>query len=252
MLGGDEIDDGTEQGATGQRLGHVGNTNPQWQSVGTGFPALTKKMIEKIRANKYIDFAELPPAKGKSRLLPQILDGQVVVVQAADLLQARKVIPNLATWSQCFALYVAVLVPQQPDRLLDLMAYQTLVAKASAKFKWPSWVVYDQNYRQDAAGNPQLSWDKVDPSAYAQCFTNQSISSKNWCTRCQALDHSSDRCPTRQRKRPWTAMSPRPQIDGDNDVCKKYNHFNGDCKFGKECKLRHICARCKEPHPVNK
>ena len=101
VLGGDEIDDGTEQGAKGQRLGHVGNTNPQWQSVGTGFPALTKKMIKKIRANTYIDFAELPPAKGKSRSLPQILDGQVVVVQAADLLQARNDIPNPCGQGKC-------------------------------------------------------------------------------------------------------------------------------------------------------
>ena len=93
------------------------------------------------------------------------------MVQAADLGQPRRVIPDLATWSQCFTLYVAVLAPSQP-RLADLMAYQSLIAKVSAKFKWPPWVVYDQNFRQDAIGNPQLAWAKVDPSMYAQCFTN--------------------------------------------------------------------------------
>ena len=28
---------------------------------------------------------------------------QIIVVQAAELMQARKIIPDLATWTQCFA-----------------------------------------------------------------------------------------------------------------------------------------------------
>ena len=54
-------------------------------SAGAGLPALPKKMVERILANKYIDFSELPPAKGKVRSLPSGLEGQVVLVQAADL-----------------------------------------------------------------------------------------------------------------------------------------------------------------------
>ena len=83
-------------------------------AVGSGFPSLPRKLVTRIRANEYIDFADLPPAKGKSRPISQATEGQVLVVQAADLLQSRKVIPDLATWSQCFALYVAVLAPK-PD-----------------------------------------------------------------------------------------------------------------------------------------
>ena len=57
-------------------------------SLGSGLPALSKKMVAKILANEYVDFSELPPAKGKGHAVPQSLEGQVVVVQAADLLQA--------------------------------------------------------------------------------------------------------------------------------------------------------------------
>ena len=203
------------------------------------------------RANEYIDFADLPPAKGKSRPLPQSLEGHIIVVQAADLAQPRRVIPDLATWSQCFALYVTVLAPSQP-RLADLMAYQSLIAKVSAKFKWPSWVVYDENFQQDAVGNPQLAWAKVDPSTYAQCFTNQVISRKNWCEKCQSLDHTSGNCPSRPRKRPWSAITPQVQPGSNDDICKKYNRFNGDCKFGKECRYLHICLKCREPHPISR
>lgn len=225
----------------------------QLVSVGMGLPSLPRKMVDRIRANEYVDFAELPPARGKGRPMSQAMEGQVIVVQAADLLQSRRVIPDLATWSQCFALYVAVLAPHQPARLLELMSYQSLIAKASAKFRWPSWVVYDQNFRQEAAGNSHMSWAKADPSIYAQCFTNQALSGENWCDKCHSLDHPSSKCPSRPRKRPWSAVAPHYQLSGGEDViCKKYNRFNGDCKFGKECRFQHVCLKCREPHPVSK
>lgn len=80
-------------------------------SMGSGLPALPRKMVERIRANEYVDFSELPPAKGKGRPVPQALEGQVIVVQAADLIHNRKIIPDLGTWCQYFALYVAMLAP---------------------------------------------------------------------------------------------------------------------------------------------
>ena len=146
---------------------------------------------------------------------------------------------------------VASVTAYQP-RLADLMAYQSLIAKVRAKFKWPSWVVYDQNFRQDAVGNLQLAWAKVDPSTYAQCFTNQVISRENWCEKCQSLDHTSGNCPSRPRKRPWSAMMPQDQPGSNDDICKKYNRFNSDCKFGKECRYLHMCLKCREPHPISR
>ena len=78
-------------------------------TVGSGLPALSKKLIARVLVNEYIDFAELPPAKGKGRPMPQLLEGQIMVVQAAELMQARKIIPDLATWTQCFTIYAATL-----------------------------------------------------------------------------------------------------------------------------------------------
>ena len=110
-------------------------THPQAMvTTGVGLAALPKKLVKKIKANEYTDFTELPPAKGKSCPIPQSLEGQVLVVQVADLLQARKIIPDLATWLQCFALYVATLAPSKPSRVAEMMAYQTIIAKASQKY----------------------------------------------------------------------------------------------------------------------
>ena len=125
--------------------------------IGSGLPVHTKKLIARMLANKYIDFSELPPAKGKGRPMPQSLKGQVIMVQAAELLQARKIIPNLATWLQCCSIYTATLCAKYHTRLPELMAYWTIIAKASQQYRWPSWVVYDQNFQHEAAGNPHQS-----------------------------------------------------------------------------------------------
>ena len=61
--------------------------------VGPGFPALPRKLVERIRSNEYVDFMELPPAKGRSRPLAQAAESQIVVVQAVDMTSSRRIIP---------------------------------------------------------------------------------------------------------------------------------------------------------------
>lgn len=245
-----------------QALGKAGedqslDTATPLTPVGAGLSALPKKMIQKIEGKEYVDFNELPPAKGKGRSINQTLEGQIVVVQAAELMQARKTIPDLATWAQCFSLYTAVVAKKNPERVPELMAYQTIITKASQKYRWPSWVIYDQNFRLEAASNPAQAWSKVDPSIYAQCFTGQTLCSENWCMRCQSLEHPSHRCPLRPLKRPWSAAfgqgSPKQDpAQPSPAACIKYNRYNGDCKFGKQCRYQHICSECGGPHPLSK
>ena len=102
--------------------------------------------MDRILANEYVDFNELPPAKGKGRSVSQAFEGQLVVVQAADLMQTRKTIPDLATWVQCFGLLTAVVAKQMPEQVPDLMAYLAIVTKASQKYKWPSWLIYEHSH----------------------------------------------------------------------------------------------------------
>ncbi len=226
--------------------------------VGTGLPPITQKLRDRIIPRQYVEFTEFPPAKGKSRPVSQPGEGQLVLVQAADLLQSRRTIPDFATWGQCFAIYVTVLSSKYPELLPDLMGYMSVIAKASKRYCWSAWVIYDQQFRQEAAGNPEMQWEKVDPSLYAQCFTGQELSKENWCNNCQELDHKTAECPYRPRKRSWNMgpgqMEPqsRETGSGGKTVCIKFNQYNGDCKYGKECKFAHVCARCGEGHPAAK
>ena len=102
--------------------------------TGDGLPALSKKCIEKILAGEFVDLADLPPARGKVKAIPSASEGQIVVVQAADLMEHRKLIPDLATWVQCFNIYAAVIISKELERARNLLAYMLLIAKCSPKF----------------------------------------------------------------------------------------------------------------------
>ena len=41
--------------------------------IGTGLSAVPRKLLEKVRANEFVDFMELPPARGKCKTLSQNL-----------------------------------------------------------------------------------------------------------------------------------------------------------------------------------
>jgi len=139
-------------------------------NLGPGLPALPLRLVEKIKSNKYVNFAELPPAKGKNRPPPQAGEGQIVVLQAIDLAPTRRTIPDLAMWLQCFGGYVVGIAELQPERVPELMAYLATIAKCSTKYWWPSWVVYDASFRQEVARATGPSWARVDPSIYSMYF----------------------------------------------------------------------------------
>ena len=151
-------------------LSSIPSTTNKPVLVAPGLPSIPQKVIDKIKRGEYIDFNELPPARGLSKSLPPHLEGQLVIVQADDLAVSRKLIPNFETWSQCFAIYAAVRIGSDPSKAGDLMAYSHSVASMAKKFPWPSWILYDQAFREEAAYLPARLWGKEDASLYAKWF----------------------------------------------------------------------------------
>ena len=249
-----------------------------------GLPALKRSLVDQIISAKYVDFGELPPAKGLGKAPPSMsgdTEGQIVLIQAADYLQSRRQVKDFATWSQCFALYSAVLLSGHPGRAQSLFQYSAIVAKLSKKFRW---IIYDQQFRHEAADSGNTKWDRVDSSIHAQCFTGMSLCEEGWCSLCASLDHVRTTCPFKppidyyrrtpsegnrppseyQRpppdySRPDYAQSrrpsprpkppskrPRPQFPSE-EACRKWNRYNYmDCPHGDTCGYAHVCSNCRE------
>ena len=91
--------------------------NPQ-VSLGYGIPSIPPKTQDHILAREYIDFRDLPPAKGKtSPLSLPASEGNIIMVNAFDLMQQKKLIPDIGTWVQCFTIFAGVICFQSPGRL---------------------------------------------------------------------------------------------------------------------------------------
>jgi hypothetical protein len=80
----------------------------------------------------------------QSELVPQRISAPKPGAGRPDLSGSRETIPDLATWLQCFAVYMATVTAKEPDLTHNLLTYMVTIAKASMKYSWPSWVVYDQ------------------------------------------------------------------------------------------------------------
>ena len=185
--------------------------------VAPGVPALKRSLVELILAGIFVDLGEFPPAKGFGKspsALSSDLEGEIVLLQAADYVQSKKHIPDLATWTQCFAIYSAVLVTKYPERAQTLFVYSAIIARLSKQFRWPSFIIYDQYFRQEAADTGKTDWSKIDSSIHAQCFTGMSLSAEGWCSICTSMDHVKATCPYRPaddqlgQKRPL--VKPKP------------------------------------------
>lgn len=225
--------------------------------VAPGIPAIKKWLVDSILAGECIDLAELPPAKGRSKSLTGSLEGQVVLLHATDYFQAKRLIPDLSTWLQCFAIYMAIVIHQHPTRATSLLMYMSTISKLSQKFKWPSWVIYDYTFRQEAAESGKSDWSRVDSSIHAQCFNGMAKSTEGWCRFCHSLDHLLESCPVKpidppsaKRKNPNATYPPPKRGAMASNICIKFNRYNGECSFGPSCRYLHICSRCRASHPI--
>lgn len=142
---------------------------------------------------------------------------------------------------------MAITTKHQPDRSSELLAYMNLIMRASTKYKWPSWVIYDQNFRLEAAMGEQVDWAKSDPSLFAQCFTGQALSVESWCKICHSLYHGTIQCPyaLTQPKRPKSSTS--WQLFHKDTTCRNFQ-IDGRCKYRKSCRFDHLCQTCHGKH----
>ena len=88
---------------------------------------------------------------------------------------------------------MAVITSAQPTRSKELLAYQTLIVREARRCGGRGWLAYDTMFRQQAAGNPEVDWSKLNPTLYAVTFLAQSGSGRN-CVLCMESDHSEEDC----------------------------------------------------------
>ena len=96
--------------------------------IGDGLPPVPPALAAKIRRGAFVDMGELLP---EFWALSKEDDGNMR--GEAKVRRSRKV-TDIFTWLQCFGTYVSVLAPAYPDRIPELMAYMTMIIRASQDY----------------------------------------------------------------------------------------------------------------------
>ena len=225
-------------------------------------PPIPAKLIQKIINKEFVDLTLLLPDQLQASIAPSgsCSDTSVVILPSTawdTQRRKRRQIGDIATWVQLFSIYMLILASAHPGDIPKLVAYQLLIVKHAKKFKYPSWLHYDIEFRKFAAITKSTEWACVNPEIFALAFTNQGIQSQ-WCPACGVDEglHTYD-CP----EAPTTSTSgtggskanfvpkkaPNQQTSAQLvvDYCLQFNYAKDGCRFGPRCKYPHRCAMCK-------
>ena len=232
--------------------------------IGEGLPPVPQKLAERIRRWEFIDMAELLPEFWGSTPSTKEPGGKPNPQQIAGR-RARRV-TDIASWIQCFAVYVGIMAGSSPESVPELMAYLIQIVRVSQDFSGLAWVNYDLAFRRQAAATGNRLWSKINPSLYSICFSGVARANKR-CELCLSLTHESGDCALsgegehdvgsrlRAIESAVLAMAAGPSsaaVGAANrvaklEICRSWNENR--CTYPK-CRFRHVCRVCQGPRPA--
>ncbi len=95
-----------------------------------GIPPLRRSVVETILSGAFLDFSELPPAKGLSKPASSLRQGAGATSGTSGLADSTRLVPDFTTWVQCFAMYAAVLIAKAPERAPSLLSYMATMVNS--------------------------------------------------------------------------------------------------------------------------
>ncbi len=118
--------------------------------------------LEAILTWQYTDFSELLPDQLRSSATnTPLIDSHLILIPqrtSKSQKKRKRQIADIATWVQLYGTYMFILSSKHLQATPELIPNQLFIMKAAMKFKYPSWLYYDTEYRWAAATQP-LSTD---------------------------------------------------------------------------------------------
>lgn len=221
-------------------------------TLGEGLPPIPAKLVAKILKGEYVDMAEL--LRDNMEAERRHTRSQSGETNNNGNTSARREIPDLLSWIQCFGMYTAVVASRSPERMQPMLAYQTMMVREARRRGGKGWLNYDTMFRQQAAITPFYDWSKLNNSLYSCTFMAQQNGRGHTCTLCLETDHVAADCAlapaikqTRQSGREYTQDDRGYCVRGDKSEKICYSWNDGRCTI-PYCRYRHVCAKCAGEH----
>ena len=142
---------------------------------------------------------------------------------------------------------MVVVASKRPDRVCELLVYQTLIVREARRCGGKDWLMYDRYFRQQVVGNAAADWSRLNASLYAVTFLAQAGRGRS-CPLCMESDHMQEECALSHPKLPNPLK--HPAVEAFESPCGKgrvkqacFTWNQGECRF-QNCKYRHVCVKC--------
>ena len=232
-------------------------------SMGDGLPPVPARVVEKILSGQFVDIAELLRDNLEVERRCNTTESASAGPVPTTSRPARREVPDLLSWVQCFGMFASVMASKYPEKVTQLLAYQTIIIREARRCGGGGWQGYDRMFRQQAVSSPGVDWSQLNSSLFAVTFLAQQNGRGKTCRFCLETDHVDVECalaPTAPQPRQLippqglqgslshqdlTPREGRPGRGSSRGVCYAWN--DGHCSY-PYCRFRHICARCHGDH----
>ena len=107
---------------------------------------------------------------------------------------ARREVPDLLSWVQCFGMFASVLVSKYLRKITQLLAYQTIIIRKARRCGGGGWQGYDRMFRQQAVSSPGVDWSQLNSSLFAVTFLALQNGRGKTYRFCLEMDHVDVEC----------------------------------------------------------
>ena len=192
-----------------------------------GLPAIPPSMLANIRAGKYIDLASLLP----EALAVASFTGPASEGKDKDSKGDKPPSATIRTpvdWALAFSTFAALFAQGTPERAPSLMTYMAIILRMARQGRPGMWSRYDRAFRQAAALDPTLQWDRRETDIWLSALSEDNMGPPLPPGRL---------LPPPAMGIPDTSLRPVPEI------CIRWNR--GTCI--PPCRYTHRCMTCHDP-----
>ena len=214
--------------------------------MGTSLPPVLGRVVAKIKARQFVDFAEL--LADNAELLRRESEARLRFVSVVTPTASTG---SIIAWVQAFASFAAVELQLRPERAVELKAYLRLLVRETMRCGTEGWRQYDTQFRQQAAADPNIVWSTLNSWIHSWTFLYGANPKR--CMLCVNSDgdHVTSQCALRTAEDRWASWratdSENAGSNGKTSTCRLYNYAEKGCHY-QPCAYKHSCARCGKGH----
>ena len=226
-------------------------------------PPIPAKLVAKVQAGTFVAMKEfLADNVALSQRLDELQPSPGAATpwfNRASTARMRE-INSPSQWALCWLMFASIQC--RDPKLRATLAHGCIVLQLAQRHGGTGWLEYDRIFRRQAASDPTIAWNTLNPSLMAATVLATSPGTGTICPHCQAADHGGEDCallsvdpfldnqtrihrppttPQQQLRTQKARYTPYGNPGSSSEPCRRFNR--GVCPdTATTCRYKHVCG----------